>query len=825
MTTLTILADYGKKRLKCYGAVAAGEHVAVTVTDGAQWLGEGMALRLRVLFGPNAVAVVPFYTEAHEVDGTTVPADAWQTHDDDETIQAGDCRCELNLNTVQAEKFLKFGGTCMFILDDVENHTLYATGEFDVMRWPKRRGVDAPIDLDGYPDLMADVEDLKAAVTSLGVNKVDKIEGKGLSANDFTDALKTKLDGIAAGATNVTVDAALDGTSANPVRNSAVKAALDTKADASAVYTKSETDAAIQSKAADTVASIVASADSDFDTLKEIADWIKNDTTGAAKMASDISTLQSGKVDKVQGKGLSTNDYTTAEKNKLAACKTKAELDAGWFSDWTYDFFGNGEGSVCTVAPHYENGQWLASFVLVDPVTGDEYTFDDKVATGEPSEDALRLDFTPSSALDSVYATRHRVAAPIPAKTSELTNDSGFVTESDLGADYWTAPNNVVLPRIAETETGYMSWGPNGASGSPILDYEIAAHEYSYYDGSVLKSSQSSSYTGEETRIDFGSGVVLLRTYGSLVHRSELDNVIAEAVPAPSTATPSANGTAAAGSSSAYARGDHVHPTDTTRAPLASPAFTGTPTAPTPSAGDDSTKVATTAFVQGAARYDVVTPTVTQEPNSEYLFHLPSSLFPIAFTYDGQSYSLTDDTGLSFVSYSESGNLVYNGVAIAFFPFSITNGVVIATFNTAYAGISNLTFGGTAPVADTSPVLPAAFRGTLTDRAANVVPLDAAVGKIDFTLPAAVSGKCRDFIIYLTFGSAATDTGELSLTFAEPGTGRAMSIDFGADALANIAIGRNLVLLTEIAPPTTANNTTTSHWLVTVRHEDFAAAE
>ena len=35
-------------------------------------------------------------------------------------------------------------------------------------------------------------------------------------------------------------------------------------------------------------------------------------------------------------------------------------------------------------------------------------------------------------------------------------------------------------------------------------------------------------------------------------------------------------------------------------APLASPAFTGTPTAPTPTAGDNSTKVATTAFVQGA---------------------------------------------------------------------------------------------------------------------------------------------------------------------------------------------------------------------------------
>lgn len=39
------------------------------------------------------------------------------------------------------------------------------------------------------------------------------------------------------------------------------------------------------------------------------------------------------------------------------------------------------------------------------------------------------------------------------------------------------------------------------------------------------------------------------------------------------------------------------------KAPLASPAFTGTPTAPTPTTGDDSTKIATTAFVQGSLRY------------------------------------------------------------------------------------------------------------------------------------------------------------------------------------------------------------------------------
>ena len=44
--------------------------------------------------------------------------------------------------------------------------------------------------------------------------------------------------------------------------------------------------------AAAKVAEIVAGADADFDTLKEIADWILNDTTGAADMANDIKALQ-----------------------------------------------------------------------------------------------------------------------------------------------------------------------------------------------------------------------------------------------------------------------------------------------------------------------------------------------------------------------------------------------------------------------------------------------------------------------------------------------------------------------------------------------------
>jgi hypothetical protein len=64
--------------------------------------------------------------------------------------------------------------------------------------------------------------------------------------------------------------------------------------------------------------------------------------------------------------------------------------------------------------------------------------------------------------------------------------------------------------------------------------------------------------------------------------------------------TPVMNGTGAPGVATTWSRSDHVHPSDTSRAPLASPTFTGTPAAPTATAGTNTTQLATTAFVTTA---------------------------------------------------------------------------------------------------------------------------------------------------------------------------------------------------------------------------------
>ena len=58
-------------------------------------------------------------------------------------------------------------------------------------------------------------------------DKVDKIPGKGLSTNDFTDILKSKLDGIESGATRIVVDSEFSSSSTNPVQNKIVKEKFD----------------------------------------------------------------------------------------------------------------------------------------------------------------------------------------------------------------------------------------------------------------------------------------------------------------------------------------------------------------------------------------------------------------------------------------------------------------------------------------------------------------------------------------------------------------------------------------------------------------------
>lgn len=155
----------------------------------------------------------------------------------------------------------------------------------------------------------------KADITGLGIPAQDTTYSAATSsaAGLMSAADKAKLDGIAAGANKTTVDAALSATSANPVQNKAVQAAID------ALPTEEEVNQAISNA----IDGLINGAPATYDTLKEIADYLETHEDEYTALVSTVG----GKVDKVSGKGLSTNDYTTAEKTKLSGVATGAQVN------------------------------------------------------------------------------------------------------------------------------------------------------------------------------------------------------------------------------------------------------------------------------------------------------------------------------------------------------------------------------------------------------------------------------------------------------------------------------------------------------------------
>ena len=94
----------------------------------------------------------------------------------------------------------------------------------------------------------------------------------------------------------------------------------------------------------------------------------------------------------------------------------------------------------------------------------------------------------------------------------------------------------------------------------------------------------------------------------------------------------------------------------------------------------------------------------------------------------------------------------------------------------------------------------------LADRAINTVTLGPSVTAAGVTLPTATAGYARDFYLDLTVNATNSPT----LTFTDPATGAAANIAFGADSLAAVGPGANLVHFTELPG---------NRWLVDTRHE------
>ena len=141
-----------------------------------------------------------------------------------------------------------------------------------------------------YGDTLATfISDLNTGMSG----KVDKETGKGLSTNDYTTTEKSKLAGIASGAeVNVQPD-----------------------------WSQTDTAADDYIKNKPTIPAAVT------------VDSALSDTSTNPVQNKVIKEALDDKVDVESGKGLSTNDYTTTEKNKLAGIASGAEVNQNAFSN------------------------------------------------------------------------------------------------------------------------------------------------------------------------------------------------------------------------------------------------------------------------------------------------------------------------------------------------------------------------------------------------------------------------------------------------------------------------------------------------------------
>lgn len=269
MTELTITPKVSDKTARFKGTVAAGEHVAVTIKGGAEWLGEddgALTLRVLDLVTGRTLAVFPRPQETMEEDETP---DAWS----EATEDANDLYCELNLNTTRmvaaARHMLRV--PVLFVLGDTDDpRTLYFRDRYEIEYWPERIGDTTPYDLDKWPkriddwtELVADFGDrLDDAEENIAykMGEIDtalgSIDGKVASAAEsylsgkkdvqtavsdpdaegtalaFIATLSQNTNGeVTATKKSVPLDDAPTANSGNPVKSGGVKTALDAKAD------------------------------------------------------------------------------------------------------------------------------------------------------------------------------------------------------------------------------------------------------------------------------------------------------------------------------------------------------------------------------------------------------------------------------------------------------------------------------------------------------------------------------------------------------------------------------------------------------------------
>lgn len=375
-------------------------------------------------------------------------------------------------------------------------------------------------------------------------DKVDKETGKGLSTNDFTTALKNKLDGIAAGAeVNVNAD-----------------------------WNASSGDAQILNKP----------------TIPTKTSDLANDSN----YVSDANYVHTD------------NNFTTALKNKLDGVETGAQVNV--------------------IESVKENGTALTiTNKEVDvrvPVFQVDTLQDNSIAmsfyegtSGSTSNVETILTGTWWNNL-VISSSAHHILLTILGSSATISYNGQGVSPASLAELAANGITNAIIVDTSYKVYQIVSYAADGAlvlanvSSSGVITYITfeapATLSSDYIAGTVTTKSIYEKPSGGIPSTDLASGVqTSLGLADTALQKKSTAGIVYSAANSTTTSAAtaaqivSAIGNTAVNRATADASGNTI---TTTYAPLTSPALTGTPTAPTATAGTNTTQIATTAFVTDA---------------------------------------------------------------------------------------------------------------------------------------------------------------------------------------------------------------------------------
>lgn len=194
-------------------------------------------------------------------------------------------------------------------------------------------------------------------------------------------------------------------------------------------------------------------------------------------------------------------------------------------------------------------------------------------------------------------------ASPSPMMMVYTGTTNGWVSGLGVNPTVTTQTNNTYNNTIATTQYVYNQLTQVFAGTiTPLMDGVAAvgvsikfAHEDHVHPTDTSRAPIANpTFTGVPAAPTAVAGTNTTQLATTAFVATAISTTIA------GTITPLMNAIAAVGTSSKFAREDHVHPTDTTRASINSPFFTGVPQAPTAAAGTNTTQLATCAFVTAA---------------------------------------------------------------------------------------------------------------------------------------------------------------------------------------------------------------------------------